>query len=198
MQNFDRDNVLCGFTSKQGPITPGINQGWDLNGDGSVGSLDINGWLDGQSLKGGWAQHTGHSGVLGSGSVCEGAGKTFDGGLVVALPTDGDPTAGEASAAQLYSSLLRDGKDLAVIPNPSVGNVRFAWRAQDGEGSRVELYDVTGRRIQAFGTDPGAGPVRVLEWTGTDANGMKVGSGVYFVRISSARGARVEKFTLVR
>jgi hypothetical protein len=55
-------NPTCGFLAKFGPVTPGVNDGWDLTCDGSVNALDVTGVLG----KGGVLQHFGHGAALGS------------------------------------------------------------------------------------------------------------------------------------
>ncbi len=57
----DVTNPACGFLSKFGLVTPGVNDAWDLNCDGSVNASDVNGTFCppcGQC--GGWYAHAFH------------------------------------------------------------------------------------------------------------------------------------------
>lgn len=192
----DLDNTECGFIVRQGLVTPGVNQGWDLNGDAQVGALDINGWPDGLVLKGGWAQHSGHTGTLGGYTACGSYGKTSSLAEGRTQPqVEGTPGDGRTGA---LSSLIPPGKEAAVIPNPSKGSVRFAWRALPGEGGRLAVYDVTGRLLRTLRVEGRAEADQVWEWDGKGDDGLRVGSGIYFVRIATPRNTLVEKFSIVR
>lgn len=60
-------NPECGCLSQFGPVTTGVNEGWDLNCDGLVNALDVNGSLG----RGGFLQHYGHGGSLGATYNCD-------------------------------------------------------------------------------------------------------------------------------
>lgn len=67
----DKTNTSCGFTIHFGPVTPGINNSWDLNCDNLVNSSDVGGHpAPGFGMSGGWLQHFGHGGALGAKSTC--------------------------------------------------------------------------------------------------------------------------------
>lgn len=65
----DVTNSACGFLSKFGLVTPGVNNSWDLNCDGNVNGTDLNGTLCPPCGRcGSWYTHSFHGGtvVLGS------------------------------------------------------------------------------------------------------------------------------------
>ena len=63
---------------------------------------------------------------------------------------------------------------------------------------RVEVFDVTGRRIRSLvNSELGAG-THLLPWDGRDDNGQRVPSGMYFYRIEGPGLAGVRKIQLVR
>ncbi|MCB9513435.1 MAG: hypothetical protein R3C71_14535 [Candidatus Krumholzibacteriia bacterium] len=52
-------------------------------------------------------------------------------------------------------------------------------------GARLTVHDVTGRRVATLPTRPGAASA---SWDGRDAEGRPTASGVYFLRLTDARG----------
>lgn len=59
-------NPRCGFLTNFGPVTPGENDGWDLNCDNNVNGSDVTGSLS----KGGVLQYFGDTGTLGTVNNC--------------------------------------------------------------------------------------------------------------------------------
>ncbi|MFN0151138.1 MAG: Ig-like domain-containing protein [bacterium] len=63
----DITNLVCGFLAHFGPVTPGVNDGWDMNCDGFVGGSDIFGGISG---RGSVMQYFGDTGTLGATNDC--------------------------------------------------------------------------------------------------------------------------------
>jgi flagellar hook assembly protein FlgD len=62
----------------------------------------------------------------------------------------------------------------------------------------VSIYDVTGRHVQTLldaVSPPGRG---WLTWNGLDTKGRKVGSGVYFCRLTAGTEKKVSRVVYVR
>jgi hypothetical protein len=77
----------------------------------------------------------------------------------------------------------RAPSELHVAPNPFTRGVAFDLPA--GESfERVEILDLAGRRVRAWN----AGASGRLLWDGRDADGGVVSAGVYFLRLTGARG----------
>jgi hypothetical protein len=71
----------------------------------------------------------------------------------------------------------------------------------------LSVYDRTGRLVRRWdvraGHDPnlrdsGSCPKSVVVWDGTDAEGRKVGAGIYLVRLVAGDKSVVAKTTVVR
>jgi hypothetical protein len=77
-------------------------------------------------------------------------------------------------------------------PNPARGLVRLALALARAGDLRIEVFDTAGRRLHewALGERP-TGPAE-LEWDLRDAAGLRLRSGVYFVR------ARLDDISIVR
>lgn len=78
------------------------------------------------------------------------------------------------------------------FPNPvsrGIVSIPLAWPA--GRGPRVEIYDVTGRRIRTLtGRDAGPG-FPLVPWDLASEDGRGVATGWYVVRVPGAGSARV-------
>jgi spore coat protein A len=84
------------------------------------------------------------------------------------------------------------------IPNPfnPVTDIRFEL-GEDGPVS-LQVYNTSGEIVQTLVDGPlGAGPHGV-RWDGTDRNGLKVSSGVYFYRLVAGTFAETKKMSLLR
>ncbi|MCB1183786.1 hypothetical protein KDM41_10160 [bacterium] len=86
----------------------------------------------------------------------------------------------------------------ALAPNPGNPRTVISWsRARAGQ-LRISLHDVAGRRIAVLHDGPAPASGRTT-WSGRDAAGRDVPSGIYLCRIVEADGrATVRKLTLVR
>jgi flagellar hook assembly protein FlgD len=77
-------------------------------------------------------------------------------------------------------------------PNPLQTSTRipFAILGQPGEGVRVtlQIFDAAGRLVRTLLHDePSALPTSRLEdWDGRDGKGHRVGSGIYYYRLTAA------------
>lgn len=93
--------------------------------------------------------------------------------------------------------------DAWVFPNPSRGaasiNVYLRGARSDAPlDVQISILDLQGRRIRELAPGPLARGVTTLRWDGRDQDGARVGSGHYFLRLSSALGTRVARITRVR
>jgi hypothetical protein len=111
---------------------------------------------------------------------------------------DGDAGERETSITRLSAESVRT-ELMSTAPNPSAGgtDVRFSV-GSDTEAVRVEVFDVTGRRVRrlvdGFVTP---GTYRV-SWTGSDERGSRVAAGVYFLRMTSGDYTKVQKVVRLR
>ena len=99
------------------------------------------------------------------------------------------PTAVEVQPAVLSARPLR------VTPNPirGSGNVRFELLSKGD--TRVEVYDVTGRRVRTLTDGARSSGPHVIAWDGNDDRGARLGAGIYFVRLTA--GPNVQKAKVV-
>jgi hypothetical protein len=82
-------------------------------------------------------------------------------------------------------------------PNPSPGATRIAFSLPGAGDVRLEIYDLSGRRVWSH---EGALPAgrQSLMWSGRNSDGSAAGGGLFFVRLSTPWGTRGERLVLLR
>jgi hypothetical protein len=92
----------------------------------------------------------------------------------------------------------RDGSPvLASWPNPATNTVWFRTRHTVGI-ARLELHDVVGRLVRRFSWNLEQQTGSPVIWDGTNERGERVGSGVYFARLTGSFGTERSRVLLVR
>jgi hypothetical protein len=87
---------------------------------------------------------------------------------------------------------------LAPHPNPALGRSVVAFDLPFEGRARVDVYDVSGRRVSAL-VDRSFGPGRQeVEWSGVDDRGRRLSSGVYFVRMETSGSVQSRRLVLLR
>jgi len=80
--------------------------------------------------------------------------------------------------------------ELSIYPNPAVNRVNVSFTRASGEPALLELSDMAGRILERRSLEPGFGQLSL------DVSGL--GSGIYFIRISSAEGSVSKKVMISR
>jgi hypothetical protein len=92
------------------------------------------------------------------------------------------------------------------LPNPMERQTRFFFEIDREAQLGVELYTVTGRKIQEIGPE-WFSPARAREvgqfWDGRDADGDRLANGLYFYRViarddAGRREERIERLVVLQ
>jgi hypothetical protein len=86
---------------------------------------------------------------------------------------------------------------LSAFPNPFHPDVRVAFRVPHATRTRLDVYDVRGRRVRTLMDGYAAGAGRVT-WNGTNNDGVPVASGVYFLRLHTTTATVTRKVMMLR
>jgi len=85
------------------------------------------------------------------------------------------------------------------LPNPFRGGTSVRYDVPvDGAAVRLEVYDVTGRRVRTLFDGPRSAGSWAAVWDGRDERGARCGSGVYYCRLSADGHEKNIKMTLLR
>jgi len=141
----------------------------------------------------------------GSGGTLPAADLTVVGGHVV-IQTDGGSTyTVDGDVWQTDEDVVAPAEDLMPVALQVLGNVpnpfnpmtqiRFT-SAQDGPG-RLDVYDLTGRRIWGRNLDVQSGDNAVV-WNGKDAHGRAAAGGAYLYVVETAYGRDAGRMVLLK
>ena len=70
-------------------------------------------------------------------------------------------------------------------PNPFNPSTTISYFLPSESNVKIEIYDVTGRTIKTFTVNPQPKGGHKVVWDGTNANGVKVSTGIYIYRFES-------------
>lgn len=83
-------------------------------------------------------------------------------------------------------------------PSPFSRSTTVRFGLARGEDHSLSVYDVSGRRVRLLSSGAAPGGTRSATWDGRDEAGSAVPSGVYFLRLTSPTGDRVERAVVLR
>jgi len=85
----------------------------------------------------------------------------------------------------------------AAVPNPTGGVTNIRYETPGGQ-VRLDILDLTGRRIRTLIDNPVEAGLSDASWDGRDESGHAVRSGVYLAHLRNAMGSQSMKITLLR
>lgn len=83
-------------------------------------------------------------------------------------------------------------------PNPFTVSTQVEFMLQEEGPASVSVYDVRGRRVATLADGDRAAGVHTVDWSGIDAAGNALPSGMYFVRLEAAGISSVRKVVLAK
>jgi flagellar hook assembly protein FlgD len=84
------------------------------------------------------------------------------------------------------------------VPNPFSSTVRLDYTLEETADVRVEIYDVTGRRVLDIDLPRQDVGDHRFEWLGRGKEDTELPSGVYFCRVTAGNVVQSRKFVLLR
>lgn len=83
-------------------------------------------------------------------------------------------------------------------PNPFNPKTTLRFFLKEDTRVRLEIYDISGRRIRALVDAEAQAGEHLVQWNGVDENGRLVPSGVYFAKLMAADEVQTQKLTLLK
>jgi len=87
---------------------------------------------------------------------------------------------------------------LRIHPNPFNPQTEIAFDLPSEQRVALVVYSATGRRVQTLLSRTLAAGSHEVMWRGTDDDGNRVGSGIYFCRLVSSDGELTRKMVLLK
>jgi hypothetical protein len=85
-----------------------------------------------------------------------------------------------------------------ISPNPSAGSTAISFTISSAATVSLSIYNVEGELVRSlFAGEAQAGPNQVA-WDGTDAQGNRVGRGIYFCRMNAGNLTATEKIVFIK
>ncbi|NWF88302.1 MAG: T9SS type A sorting domain-containing protein, partial [Ignavibacteriaceae bacterium] len=112
-------------------------------------------------------------------------------------PCHGNPHAG--TSVEEIGGPANSFKLSQNYPNPFNPSTKIQFSLPQTEKVRIEIYDIQGNLVKSLVDYElyNAGNYE-LEWNGTDNNGNKVSSGIYFTKMHAGKFAQTKKMNLVK
>ncbi len=85
-----------------------------------------------------------------------------------------------------------------VTPNPSVNDVVIEYVLPYETNVDVVIYDVGGRTVKTLASGKATPGTYRIRWDGKDSRGLQVGSGIFFLRVSTDRETKSAKIIRLR
>jgi hypothetical protein len=87
---------------------------------------------------------------------------------------------------------------LRVVPTPSSGTTLLRFSVLRDGRARLVIYNPAGQVVRTLVDGHVGAGVKEVEWDGLSASGVRVPSGIYFVRMETSRGEEVGKVILLK
>lgn len=107
------------------------------------------------------------------------------------LPCDSEPVAG-------VDGPVVEDCGLRAYPNPAFSTVTLSSGCEKSQIRRVEVFDLSGRRLRLIEADTPGGAASSEHWNGRDDDGVAVASGNYIIRAATSAGVRTTRIALIR
>lgn len=139
--------------------------------------------------------------VFGAQTTDVAEGRAVDGGLpwiAIDPPTPGAPNAAGVDVPSLGPA-LPDRLTLApAYPNPFRGATTIPFALPRAGVVRVDVFDVTGRRVRRVLEGRMDAGSHALDWNGRDSRGAAAAAGVYFIRLELEGERRTDRIIRLR
>lgn len=121
---------------------------------------------------------------------------TFSGADSPVMLAGAGSTAGSAEVAQLPKAFALNQN----YPNPFNPSTTIFYSIPDGESisTKLEIYNIRGQLVSTLVSGVKAPGYYQVMWDGTDRNGMRVTSGVYFYRLTAGDFMQTRKMVILK
>jgi hypothetical protein len=82
---------------------------------------------------------------------------------------------------------------LRASPNPSRGEITFAYDLAEAADVTLEVFDAAGRRVATVTTERGQAGRAVARWNPVDDAGRRLPAGIYYARLGTRDGSRLTR-----
>jgi len=118
--------------------------------------------------------------------------------VLAAVGEDGTETRSQEITATVPEVGVSSPELFRSQPNPFQSTTTIRFRGVPGARTILQVYDVAGREVATLWAGTSDSNTRRIDWNGTDSGGTRLGSGIYFYRLTSGRQVVTKKITLLK
>lgn len=85
----------------------------------------------------------------------------------------------------------------SAYPNPFTGSTTLLWQQKSSEPVEISVYNLKGQLVTKLSPESQGKGEHSLVWNGEDANGKKVGTGIYFLKVKSGKFSQSRKIVKI-
>ncbi len=105
-----------------------------------------------------------------------------------------DPNANK----QVVQNNQQSGASLSASPNPFNPETTLQYTIPQPENVRIDVYDITGRRVKTLVNSRRAAGTYSIRWNGRNESGQYVSSGMYFARLEAGKLVAKQKLIFAK
>jgi hypothetical protein len=94
--------------------------------------------------------------------------------------------------------IVTDTPTLNTYPNPANRGIVIEYEVRKPGMVTVEIIDLLGKKVRTLVHEPQGADGYCIGWSGVDEEGNNVGSGIYFVTVTTTEGIRTRKIVLMK
>jgi hypothetical protein len=87
---------------------------------------------------------------------------------------------------------------LTAFPNPFNSALTIRFELSQSAQANLSVFSITGQRVRTIISDVLPAGKHTLQWNGLDESGMRVSSGVYFVRLETGAGTLTRRVVFMK
>jgi hypothetical protein len=93
---------------------------------------------------------------------------------------------------------LVTGLTLRAAPNPSTGSTKIQYALPAAGPVSIRMFDLSGRLVRVLVHASQIAGAHEIIWNGADDSGRRVPTGIYFVKLDTEAGSRIQRVTILR
>jgi len=83
-------------------------------------------------------------------------------------------------------------------PNPFQHETTIRFELRQQTSAKLVIYDVRGRRVRGFRSEPASNGAHEIRWDGRDDRGRRLPTGVYFLVVADGERSLTKRIVLIR
>ncbi|NQV15450.1 endonuclease [bacterium] len=122
--------------------------------------------------------------------------------LSVGYPDNGSPGTAGSHVFEPVSTENQQQPDsyylMNTFPNPFNPRTLIDFNVPNYEQIQLDVFDIMGRQVTNILNQELSPGQHQVSWNGTNASGIELSSGIYFIRLSGSTGTQIQRVSILR